>query len=78
MGRPPPERITSVPCMGVGVCVGWGGLPGVGSARRPGFVVVLSLSLSLLWIPCVGARGLVANWGFPRVRPHGRVDRREI
>ena len=73
MGRPPgTDYVSSLLGRGCVCWVGWA------SWGRLGVQGLLPLSLSLWWVPCVGARGLVANWGFPRVRPHGRVDLREI
>ena len=63
----------------VGVCGWWGKQPPWG--RHGTRVCPLPLLLPLALPPCLCvfcARGLVANWGFPRVRPHGRVDLREI
>ena len=48
----PPERITSVPCTGVGVCVGWGGLRGVGSASRVCCCCVVAVAVAVVGPLC--------------------------
>ena len=75
MGRPPgTDYVSSLHGRG---CVCWVGWASWGRLGVQGLLLSLS---SVVGSPvCVFcARGLVANWGFPRVRPHGRVDLREI